>query len=439
MDLNLAGFLQPLGLRHFYDAFGLKAEVSIRDSALRAFQLQDAELSSDLLVTATAAIARGWTDHDEQPVDQNAPETDLRNVPKDVISFSSSEVDSESSDEDDSSDDLSSTSTSSDASSESEPPASEVSDQQSMLEHAYDQAYDAFHVLQDGTLQGGDATLNLMEIFPSHWPLAKLTLPLKFAVQRLDRLIAGYLMELIATHHHPDQCRKSTSNFAKTLTVRVATYLAKLIASLLRPVLYHPHMIQFDDDTEPLLTSKFWVRPVYEELLHAASRFNMSTASESKRPTSNLVKVASHPRAKSQPNANLHPLHAPTTEWIGAECPDNFLNVWFPAHWAPIVIRELQDREDKYRHDHRLWFDAPSTASDSKKFVKDRADAIQSRKLHVDEASDAHEMTKWLPGQFENLRLATVLSVRRSLFALRVLGDVKHLRFAVVLSVHFLR
>ena len=63
--------------------------------------------------------------------------------------------------------------------------------------------------------------------------------------------------------------------------MRVATYLAELIASLLRPVLYHPpNMIQVDtdNDTEPLLTSKFWVRPVYHELLHAASRFNVSPA-----------------------------------------------------------------------------------------------------------------------------------------------------------------
>ena len=54
-----------------------------------------------------------------------------------------------------------------------------------------------------------------------------MTLPLKFCVQRVDRLIAGYLMEVIATHQDPDQCRKSTSAFAKTLTVRVATYLAE--------------------------------------------------------------------------------------------------------------------------------------------------------------------------------------------------------------------
>ena len=91
-----------------------------------------------------------------------------------------------------------------------------------------------------------------MDIFPPHWPLAKMTLDLKFGVQRLDRLIAGYLMELIATQQDPDQCRKSISSFAKTLTVRVAMYLAKLIASLFRPVLYHPCMTLTDDDTESL-------------------------------------------------------------------------------------------------------------------------------------------------------------------------------------------
>ena len=123
------------------------------------------------------------------------------------------------------------------------------------------------------------------DLFPE---LARLT--------RLDRLIPGYLMEVIATQQDPAQCRKSISLFVKTLTVRFATHLAKTIASLFRPVLYHPHMIQFVDNTEPLLTSKFWVRPVYEELLHAASRFNMSNAAERKRPTSNLVKVSSHTR-----------------------------------------------------------------------------------------------------------------------------------------------
>ena len=56
---------------------------------------------------------------------------------------------------------------------------------------------------------------------------------------------------------------RSVSSFAKTLTVRVATSLAKEIASLFRPVLQHPVMALTDDDTLSLLTSDFWIRPVY--------------------------------------------------------------------------------------------------------------------------------------------------------------------------------
>ena len=223
----------PLGIRHFYDAFSLHAEVSIRTAAIEAFQFQEGDLSSDLVVSVDPACARGWADHKEQPVDQNAPEADPRNVPDDVISVSASEVDSDSSHGGESSYESYSGTASSYESSDTEPPASEMSDQQSMLEHACNAAFDAFHVRPDGILEGGEATLNVMDIFPPNWPLAKMTMPLKFGVQRLDRRIAGYLMEVIATHQDPEQCRKRTSSFAKTLSVRVAMYLAKLIASLL--------------------------------------------------------------------------------------------------------------------------------------------------------------------------------------------------------------
>ena len=127
IDKSLAN-LRPLGLQHFYDAFELKAELSIRAAAMEVFHLQEGDLSNDLLVSSEAAVARGWTDHFEQPIDQNAPEADLRNVPIDVISVNASEVDSESSGLDDSSngkgDD---TPLSSSESSGSEPTASEVS------------------------------------------------------------------------------------------------------------------------------------------------------------------------------------------------------------------------------------------------------------------------------------------------------------------------
>ena len=105
-----------------------------------------------------------------------------------------------------------------------------------MMEHAYHSLQNAFSV-QDGQLVGGDGTLNQLELLPFHWPLAKLTLPLKFGVNRLKGLVVGFLMELMATKSPPWLCRRQISSFAKTLTVRVATYLAKEIASLFRPVL----------------------------------------------------------------------------------------------------------------------------------------------------------------------------------------------------------
>ena len=340
------------------------------------------EVSSDLTISTAAAIARGWAEHQEQPVDQHAPEADRRNVPDDVISVSDSEVDSASSHGDESSYASYSYASFSNDSSDSEPPVSEVSDQYSMLEHAYHAAKDVLQVTKDGSLVGGEVSLNVLESFPPHWPLAKLTLPLKFCVQRLDRLAAGYLMELMATRSDVSQCRKRISSFAKVLTVRVAMYLAKLIASLLRPVLYHPLMELTDEDTLALLPSEFLVRPVYEELLHAASRFNLSPEAEYKRPTSNLVKIASHVKEKPRDPRNQHDLHTTMTDWLGADCPVDYLNVWFPAHWAPLVFKELQDREAKYRREHRLWFDAPAQPSDSKKLTNERTDALRSRKMH---------------------------------------------------------
>ena len=47
----------------------------------------------------------------------------------------------------------------------------------SMLEHAYSVAKDAFIEHEDGTLEAEEASLNVMDIFPPHWPFAKMTLP----------------------------------------------------------------------------------------------------------------------------------------------------------------------------------------------------------------------------------------------------------------------
>ena len=140
-----------------------------------AFDLHEDELSTDLIVSQAAVVDRGWIDHQEQPVDQNVPEADRRNVPED-ISVSDGEVDRESTIGGCSSQASCSTTSNDEDSDTSEPARSEVSVQDSMMEHAYHSLQNAFSV-QDGQLVGGDGTLNQLELLPFHWPLAKLTLP----------------------------------------------------------------------------------------------------------------------------------------------------------------------------------------------------------------------------------------------------------------------
>ena len=55
--------------------------------------------------------------------------------------------------------------------------------------------------------------------------------------------------------------------------------------------------------------------------------------------TSNLVKIASFSKDKSSDMINAGIYHTTMTEWIGADCPVDFLNVWFPAHWALLCCR----------------------------------------------------------------------------------------------------
>ena len=182
----------PIGTQTLYDGFSLRAEVCIRSSALAAFQLQEEDVSSDLVLSQEAVVAKGWADHQEQPVDQTAPEADRRNDPDEVISVSDSEVDHDSSNGGGSSYASGSSTSSEEESSESEPAMSEVSVQYSMLEHAYQTVKNDFHTTADGQLVGGDGSLNQLESLPFHWPLAKLTLPWKFGVNRLDGLVVGY-------------------------------------------------------------------------------------------------------------------------------------------------------------------------------------------------------------------------------------------------------
>eukprot|EP00434_Breviolum_minutum_P044395 symbB.v1.2.039646.t1/scaffold6701.1/size16094/3 len=86
---------------------------------------------------------------------------------------------------------------------------------------------------------------------------------------------------------------------------------------------------------------------------------------ERKRPSSGLARVAAHPRPpkKRKPSAS----GTRFCDWIGGICYADTLQVWFPAHWAPVVLQQLQHKEDSYRAENPSWMDQEEAPADIRK------------------------------------------------------------------------
>ena len=122
---------------------------------------------------------------------------------------------------------------------------------------------------------------------PERWPLARLSFSLQTCVDHLDRVLAGCCWEVQAT---PSESLASLHEVAKCLTMKLAVYLVKEVAAILRAVLTH------NDSTVHLLCSNYWIQPIYQELLHSSSRSNATRECERKRPSSGLARVAAYPK-----------------------------------------------------------------------------------------------------------------------------------------------
>ena len=135
----------------------------------------------------------------------------------------------------------------------------------------------------------------------------------------------------------------------------LAIYLAKEVAAILRAILTHDTKKLYDESTVHLLCSNYWIQPIYQELLHSSSRYNATRAGERNRPSSGLARVAAHPRPpkKRKPSAS----GTRFCDWRGGICYADTLQVWFTAHWAPVVLHQLQQKEDSYRAAHPSWMD----------------------------------------------------------------------------------
>ena len=66
------------------------------------------------------------------------------------------------------------------------------------------------------------------------------------------------------------------------------------------------------------------------------------------------------------------------SDWIRGTCFADTLQVWFPAHWAPVVLQQLQQKEDNYRAENLSWMDQEEAPAD---ILKQWQEARANRRL----------------------------------------------------------
>ena len=358
-------FFRPLGMQHFYDAFALVSNICVRRDALALFGLREDELLPDLHITGAGGILRIQLGaHHEHRANHEARATDRTKVPAGVIQVAAHEMDADSNKAE--SGEATSDSEDSDSTSDSEqndPPSSLASDaeQYERMQVSYGAVGRDFYDQDDliGTEYG---KLERLELVPERWPLARLSFSL---MKHLDRVLAGCCWEVYATRTDPPASVPSLQQVSKRLTMLLAIYLAKEVAAILRAVLTHETKKLYDENTVHLLCSNYWIQPIYQELLHSSSRYNATRSGERNRPSSGLARVAAHPKPpkKRKPSASSTRF----CEWIGGICYADTLQVWFPAHWAPVVLLQLQQTEDNYRAAHPSWMDQAEAPPDIRK------------------------------------------------------------------------
>ena len=169
--------------------------------------------------------------------------------------------------------------------------------------------------------------LKALQCFESVWPLARLTVPLLKCVDHLDRVLAGCCWEVLISRQDPDDSVGTLRQAARSLTLTLASYLSEFVAETLRAFRTSQGAPLTDEENIHLLAANYWVQPIYQELLHAASGHNASVEGERKRPCSGLVKImAKQRRARARAPAVDT---ACVSDWIGGFCPADSLMIWF--------------------------------------------------------------------------------------------------------------
>ena len=103
-------------------------------------------------------------------------------------------------------------------------------------------------------------------------------------------------------------------------------------------------------------------------------------------------------------------------DWIGGICYAESLQVWVPAHLAPVVLHQLQHTEDAYRAAHQSWMDLEVAPDDIKKQWQEAND---NRRMQFKVGNFKDSNIRILPGTIKADWIQ--LSVERYLTALPTL------------------
>ena len=252
-------------------------------------------------------------------------------------------------------------------------------------------------------------------IYPMQWPLAKIKVPIDYLIQRVERLLTGFANEISATQWYPATFDRRVKSSAKFLTERIAIYLAKEVASILRPVVSHPLLTQFDPESKPLLTSDFWVMPIYKELLYSGSRPLQDRSSELKRPATGLVKIVCQAEAGDEPEELVDNSKGPrvgTKQYLNVVSPIQYMNVWIPAHWAPVVMEVLETKNEDFRKKYPRWFSESGSARASGSYGQSRENrALSFCKGSMDRDESLPTLTGRLKADWIHLPVDDVLAL----------------------------
>ena len=351
--LDKCAYMAPLGIEHFFDAFCFDPQSPWGTAAIQALGIPSCRVSKDACLENMHVNTFLLTPR-RIPVERKASAA-KREVDQDMVAReeSVSEVGS------DAESGWSGVSDNSSTDSEcTDIEASSIASDQDRFDTAYeafqDLANDLYYIdlrrysrgitSEDAAgvlLLDGHEKLQELVHLPRTWPLARLTIPLEGLSKQIDRLLEGYCFQILATNRYPEAHNGRVLQTATHLTWILAEYLADTIAWLMRSILGHDSKILFDNDTQLLLTPKFWLLPLYREFLNSARRIRPSPASERARGCTGLVKVICKENKEQKGKRKYHAGTPQFPQWFGSCSLMSTLYVWFPACSAPMVAERL--------------------------------------------------------------------------------------------------